>query len=335
MLMFYNKKQRFSLRKYKIGVCSVLLGTTFIMSANQVSAEETVPSEPVSSSAESVEDPTLEAEPTPESKPVEVTDPNSAEPSIDEAPIVESPEPKAVDTTTTQVETVPEPAKTKQDSTIASEPTENALTTGTPEKEVEATQEGAPLALAATENAAQQDGHQVTPAADEVLDEKGWKDLKRFSNKPGVFYVQKSGIVNNPDEADKNTEIYEVDTKTGEITKVTEDKVEGGGTLYDDLLALAEKQGFGGMHGLGIAKTGKAYKAFNALGLSNDGRYAYTLGYTSDNDVVDRTTINGIYRYDMQTKTWSLVSDSSKWADGMGVMNPSLSPKIHRKHYQR
>ncbi|MDY4760483.1 MucBP domain-containing protein [Streptococcus thoraltensis] len=56
------------------------------------------------------------------------------------------------------------------------------------------------------------------------------------------------------------------------------------------------------------------------LGLSNDGRYAYALGFTSDINVADRTTINAIYRYDMQTQKWSVASDARTWADGMGVM---------------
>ncbi|MBR7928095.1 MucBP domain-containing protein, partial [Aerococcaceae bacterium zg-ZUI334] len=62
--MFFNKKQRFSIRKYKIGVCSVLLGTTIVMGANQVSAEEVGSSEPVTSTSELVDDQPLEEEPT-------------------------------------------------------------------------------------------------------------------------------------------------------------------------------------------------------------------------------------------------------------------------------
>ena len=37
----FNRRQRFSLRKYSIGVCSVLLGTAlFAAGANTVSADE-------------------------------------------------------------------------------------------------------------------------------------------------------------------------------------------------------------------------------------------------------------------------------------------------------
>ncbi|MBF6625949.1 MucBP domain-containing protein [Aerococcaceae bacterium zg-BR9] len=60
--MFLKKKQRFSLRKYKIGVCSVLLGTTFVTGAHQVSAEEAGLNEAVSSTTERVEE-VSEAEP--------------------------------------------------------------------------------------------------------------------------------------------------------------------------------------------------------------------------------------------------------------------------------
>ncbi|MBF6978471.1 MucBP domain-containing protein [Aerococcaceae bacterium zg-BR22] len=71
--MFLKKKQRFSLRKYKIGVCSVLLGTTFVTGAHQVSAEEAGLNEAVSSTTERVEE-VSEAEPvtTPETTTEEV-----------------------------------------------------------------------------------------------------------------------------------------------------------------------------------------------------------------------------------------------------------------------
>ncbi|MEQ9809921.1 MucBP domain-containing protein [Streptococcus jiangjianxini] len=150
----------------------------------------------------------------------------------------------------------------------------------------------------------------TAPTAEEVADTAGWEVLKRFSNKPGIFYVQKSGTVNGGDSTDKSTLIYEVDSKTGKIVEVSKDDFEGGGTLYENLEKLSKEQNF----------TEKPYKVINALGLSNDGRYAYAIGFTSDITVTDRTTINAIYRYDMQTKQWSIASDASKWPDGMGVM---------------
>ncbi|MBS4458851.1 YSIRK-type signal peptide-containing protein, partial [Tuanshanicoccus lijuaniae] len=135
--MFFKKKQRFSLRKYKIGVCSVLLGTSFIMGANQVSAEETVPSEPVSSSAEQVEDPTPEAESTtvsPElSEPVEeVTESDAVESTTAEEPVVESQGAEAVETTT-ELATVSNPTATELDLVVNTKVTvldANSLTEG-------------------------------------------------------------------------------------------------------------------------------------------------------------------------------------------------------------
>lgn len=157
----------------------------------------------------------------------------------------------------------------------------------------------------------------TAPTAAEVLDTAGWTVLNRFSNKPGIFYVQQSGTVNGSTSTDKSTIIYEVDTKTGNIVAVSKDDFEGGGTLYEKNVELSKQQGF---KDVGVNGTGEAYRAINALGLSNDGRYAYALGFTSDINVTDRTTINGIYRYDMQTQKWSVASDASTWADGMGVM---------------
>ncbi|MBK0348824.1 MucBP domain-containing protein, partial [Aerococcaceae bacterium zg-ZJ1578] len=114
--MFFNKKQRFSIRKYKIGVCSVLLGTTIVMGANQVSAEEVVPTEPVTSTSEQVGDQSLETEPTTK---VEET----------------------VEETTTVVET-PEPvAETIESVTEAPAPTTETATEATPVVEVVPTTE--------------------------------------------------------------------------------------------------------------------------------------------------------------------------------------------------
>ncbi|MFK8243969.1 MULTISPECIES: MucBP domain-containing protein [unclassified Facklamia] len=58
--MFFKRKQRFSIRKYKIGVCSVLLGTSIVMGTNQASAEELVSTEPVLSTDNQVDDSSLE-----------------------------------------------------------------------------------------------------------------------------------------------------------------------------------------------------------------------------------------------------------------------------------
>ncbi|MBR7928483.1 MucBP domain-containing protein, partial [Aerococcaceae bacterium zg-ZUI334] len=66
--MFLNRKQRFSIRKYKIGVCSVLLGTTIIVGANQVSAEEVASLETGTSASELVDDQSVEEETTTESE---------------------------------------------------------------------------------------------------------------------------------------------------------------------------------------------------------------------------------------------------------------------------
>ncbi|EKS17970.1 streptococcal pilin isopeptide linkage domain-containing protein, partial [Streptococcus sp. F0442] len=63
----FNKRQRFSLRKYSVGVCSVLLGTAlFAAGANTASAEETTASSGASTSAstESASDSTVAAETT-------------------------------------------------------------------------------------------------------------------------------------------------------------------------------------------------------------------------------------------------------------------------------
>ncbi|MGT2831904.1 MucBP domain-containing protein [Streptococcus halotolerans] len=149
----------------------------------------------------------------------------------------------------------------------------------------------------------------VAPTAEEVLDKDGWEKLGRFSNKPGIFYVQKSGTVNGNTSTDKVTTIYEVDTNTGNIVAVSKDDFEKGGTLYENLEQLAKEQGFD-----------YTYKSINALGLSNDGRYAYALGFSSDINVNDRTTINAIYRYDMQTQKWSIASNASEWPEGIGLM---------------
>ena len=61
----FNKRQRFSLRKYSVGVCSVLLGTAlFAAGANTASAEETTAPSGASTSAstESATDSTVGAE---------------------------------------------------------------------------------------------------------------------------------------------------------------------------------------------------------------------------------------------------------------------------------
>ncbi|MER0124095.1 YSIRK-type signal peptide-containing protein, partial [Streptococcus sp. ZJ100] len=50
--MFFKKKQRFSIRKFTIGTCSVLLGTVFVAGVDKVAAEEVTPSEVVSSAPE-------------------------------------------------------------------------------------------------------------------------------------------------------------------------------------------------------------------------------------------------------------------------------------------
>ena len=58
----FNKRQRFSLRKYSVGVCSVLLGTAlFAAGANTASAAETTASSDASTSAstESASDSTV------------------------------------------------------------------------------------------------------------------------------------------------------------------------------------------------------------------------------------------------------------------------------------
>ena len=62
----FNKRQRFSLRKYSVGVCSVLLGTAlFAAGANTASAEETTAPSDASTSAstESASNSTVAAEP--------------------------------------------------------------------------------------------------------------------------------------------------------------------------------------------------------------------------------------------------------------------------------
>lgn len=66
----FNRRQRFSLRKYSIGVCSVLLGTAlFAAGANTVSADEaTAPSDAsTSASTESAPDSTVGAKTAPSS----------------------------------------------------------------------------------------------------------------------------------------------------------------------------------------------------------------------------------------------------------------------------
>ena len=66
----FNRRQRFSLRKYSIGVCSVLLGTAlFAAGANTASAEETTAPSGASTSAstESASDSTVGAETAPSS----------------------------------------------------------------------------------------------------------------------------------------------------------------------------------------------------------------------------------------------------------------------------
>ncbi|MDY4760482.1 YSIRK-type signal peptide-containing protein [Streptococcus thoraltensis] len=101
----------------------------------------------------------------------------------------------------------------------------------------------------------------TAPTAAEVLDNDGWTVLKRFSNKPGIFYVQQSGTVNGGKSTDKSTIIYEVDTKSGTITPVSKDDFEGGGTLYDKNVEISKQQGFGD---LGVSGTGESYRAINA-----------------------------------------------------------------------
>ncbi|WP_163413091.1 MucBP domain-containing protein [Facklamia sp. 253] len=358
--MFFNKKQRFSIRKYKIGVCSVLLGTTIVMGANQVSAEEVGSSEPVTSTSELVDDQPLEEEPTTVSEetvaPAQETETTTEEttevaaPAIEEVTEAPAPTTEAATEATpvvevapaTEVEATEEVAADVNIEAVKAEKIElintySALTPEVRNEYVSRLQEAVDAAaleqIAREARRAQRraeafpnEGQAIptgtgfradVPAADEILDTAGWETLGRFSNKPGIFYVQKSGTINGGNSTDRITKIYEVDTTTGNVVEVSKDDFEGGGTLFDKNYELSKQQGFGDR---GVANTGENYRAINALGLSNDGRYAYALGFTSDNDVVDRTTINGIYRYDMEAKTWSLVSDSSTWADGMGVL---------------
>ncbi|MGT2828005.1 MucBP domain-containing protein, partial [Streptococcus himalayensis] len=377
--MFFKKQQRFSIRKFTIGACSVLLGTAIVANVDQAKAEQVVPaSSEVTTLEESIvsDDTTVASTEAPE-----VAAPASATPEASTAS-TESAAPK-VEEASTASSTAPSTAATTSEAATPVAPTAPvavAPATSATAASSEATSEAAPAVEApkdtlvaskaqaveainaysliseelkanfiarlneATDAAALElisrearraqrraeafpnEGQAIptgtgfradAPAADETLDTAGWETLGRFSNKPGVFYVQKSGTINGGNSTDRITKIYEVDTTTGNVVEVSKDDFEGGGTLYDKNFELSKQQGFGDR---GVANTGENYRAINALGLSNDGRYAYALGFTSDNDVVDRTTINGIYRYDMEAKTWSLASDSSTWADGMGVL---------------
>ncbi|QTH47144.1 MULTISPECIES: MucBP domain-containing protein [Streptococcus] len=427
--MFFNRKQRFSIRKFTIGTCSVLLGTVLIAGVNQVSAEETSLNEVVSSSVEkedkvgetvasatvspvaSVEAPVaaettetvvartfvvknkvavLDAANLSDSEKAAVVATVRSDNNLTEAfkvlvandgsvTILENDQEVArlasaevveVHATTTPAAPVAEPTVAPVAEQPAPALTVSAETTTAPATETvdlaalkeakiaelstyallsEAVRadyrarfqeavDAAALELVAKEAKRAQrraaafpnEGQAIptgtgfradVPAANETLDTEGWKTLGRFSNKPGVFYVQKSGTVNGGNSTNKETMIYEIDTTTGEIVEVSKDDFEGGGTLYEHLEKLSAEQGFSPSNPIpGTTSTRDGYRVVNALGLSNDGRYAYALGITSQILVDDRTTINGIYRYDMESKKWSLVSNSNDWPEGMAVM---------------
>ncbi|WP_067091291.1 YSIRK-type signal peptide-containing protein [Streptococcus marmotae] len=85
--MFFKRKQRFSIRKFTIGTCSVLLGTVFVAGVDQVAAEVT-PSEVVAPSAEQGGEPSAETT-SPVTEPVVEAQPVASEaPAVAEAPKV-------------------------------------------------------------------------------------------------------------------------------------------------------------------------------------------------------------------------------------------------------
>lgn len=152
----------------------------------------------------------------------------------------------------------------------------------------------------------------IVRPANTVLDKDGFDVLKRFSNKPGIVYVQNAGTRTTNDknitEKQKSVTIYEVDTNTGKMTPVSTSVLDDGTQVLDHIAKLRDEQKIKpGDNG------NPAYVQMNGLGLSQDGRYAYAFGFTSNINEEDRTTLNGIYRYDMQSKKWSLVSNASNW----------------------
>ncbi|MEW4353409.1 MucBP domain-containing protein [Streptococcus pneumoniae] len=398
--MFFKKQQRFSIRKFTIGACSVLLGTAIVASVDQAKADQVVPaSTEVSSTDEkAVAEVTTPAATTAESTVAETAPASeaaseatsttasteSAAPKVEETSTANSTAASTAPATSTassavasaapavatsEVATTPAPAAVAPTTSATTAATSEAASeAATPEvsapkdtltaakaQEVEAINaysllseelkasyiarlneatDAAALELISKEAKRAQkraesfpkEGQPIptgtgfraeTPNADEVLDTTGFTQLNRFSNKEGVFYVQKSGTVNGgQSDTDKVTTIYEIDTKTGNIVPVSKDDFVSGGTLYEHLEKLSTDQGFVDS----AAGKRAGYKVINALGLSNDGRHAYALGITSNINVDDRTTINGIYSYDTETQKWSLASNSNDWADGMAVM---------------
>lgn len=156
-----------------------------------------------------------------------------------------------------------------------------------------------------------------TPPNNIGIDKEGFKQLGRFSNKAGLYYTQDAGgvLVTGASSTDTSL-IYEIDTVAGTKTVVSTDLMDDGKTtLLEHAKQLSLSQGFSGVDASGKSREGSV--RIQPLGLSQDGRYAYSIAFTSNMNVVDRTTIQGIYRFDTKTMRWSLVSNSDNWEEGM------------------
>ena len=200
MKELFNRRQRFSLRKYSIGVCSVLLGTAlFAVGAPSVAADEAVstsqPSEVVTVSSPQAE----ESQPAKEVAPASTTDAEGAEASKVSAPVAEE---KAAEATSAATET---PVAT-------AEKTEEAKPSTGEVAKPEANKEEAKPEVAEGETKKEEKATEATPVAEA-------KPATDESNKPKVR--SRRATTNEAVSGDHNSNPVAVSTYLKDGEKVT------------------------------------------------------------------------------------------------------------------
>ena len=194
MKELFNRRQRFSLRKYSIGVCSVLLGTAlFAVGAPSVAADEAVstsqPSEVVTVSSPQAE----ESQPAKEVAPASTTDAEGAEASKVSAPVAEE---KAAEAT----------------SAATAEKTEEAKPSTGEVAKPEANKEEAKPEVAEGETKKEEKATEATPVAEA-------KPATDESNKPKVR--SRRATTNEAVSGDHNSNPVAVSTYLKDGEKVT------------------------------------------------------------------------------------------------------------------
>ena len=199
MKELFNRRQRFSLRKYSIGVCSVLLGTAlFAVGAPSVAADEAVsaskPSEVVAVSSPQSE----ESQPAKEVAPAS-TNAEGTEPSKVSAPVAEE---KAAEATSAVTET---PVATAE-KTEEVKPSTEEVAKPEAAKEEAKTEEKSEEAKPAVEEATKSATTEAKPATDET-------------NKPRVR--NRRAVTNEAVTGDHNSNPVAVSTYLKDGEKVT------------------------------------------------------------------------------------------------------------------